>query len=52
MKQKGLIFLGAVLFAWCGKQAGIDFEKSDFATALDKAQTENKLLLTYFFTEW
>lgn len=52
MKQKWLILFGIALFAWCGKQAGINFEKIDFATAMDKAQTENKLLLTYFFTEW
>lgn len=37
---------------FCGRQTGINFEKIDFAAAQQKAQTEQELLLTYFYTEW
>ncbi|MDD5062102.1 MAG: hypothetical protein PHC43_02870 [Candidatus Marinimicrobia bacterium] len=52
MKKVGLVFGLTLMLSLCGRQVGIQFEKMDFKSAREKAQTEQKLLLTYFYTEW
>ncbi|HPC35900.1 MAG TPA: hypothetical protein P5268_05645 [Candidatus Marinimicrobia bacterium] len=52
MKKIGWILSLLAIFSVCGRQAGIRFEKMGFDAALQKAQSEQKLLLTYFYTDW
>jgi len=52
MKKPGLVMGLALALSLCGRQAGIRFEKISFDAARQQAQSEQKLLLTYFYTEW
>ncbi len=52
MKKTSWIISLLIGFSLCGHQTGIHFEKMDFDAARQKAQNEQKLLLTYFYTDW
>lgn len=52
MKRNWLLLLLIGGFTWCSREVGIKFTKLDFDTARQQAQTEQKKLLTYFYTEW
>jgi len=52
MKKIGLVMGLVTVLSLCGRQVGIRFEKINFESARQKAQTEQKLLMTYFYTEW
>jgi len=52
MKKIGVIAFITLALSFCQRQVGIRFEKMNFEAAQQKAQSEQKLLLTYFYTEW
>jgi hypothetical protein len=52
MKKIGWITGLAIALSLCGRQTGINFRKTSFEAARQQAQSEQKLLLTYFYTEW
>jgi len=52
MKRSWLLLLVISMLAWCNRKVGVQFIKSDFDTARQQAQTTQKKLLTYFYTEW
>jgi len=52
MRKLGLVLGLVMALSWCGRQTGIRFAKMSFDAARQQAQSEQKLLLTYFYTEW